>query len=126
MSGNHTLLNFSKTDKVILWLGFPFTGLVFGWFLPSIAKWGTCLPWVPFEGPLKLIASYKRKISHLYLWIKSNWCYSPDLSPAANALLKARKIAIDNGDDEEAFQLAKELWKLRVSVKENDKRQYYR
>ncbi|WP_419956856.1 CysS/YqeB C-terminal domain-containing protein [Paenibacillus azoreducens] len=29
-------------------------------------------------------------------------------------------------DDEEAFHLAKELWKLRVSVKENDKRQYFR
>ncbi|WP_444876695.1 CysS/YqeB C-terminal domain-containing protein [Brevibacillus daliensis] len=51
---------------------------------------------------------------------------SPDLSPAANALLKARKIAIEKGDDEEAFQLAKELWKLRVSVKEKDKSQYYR
>lgn len=51
---------------------------------------------------------------------------SPDVSPAANALLKARKIAIENGEDEEVFQLAKELWKLRVSVKENDNRQYYR
>ncbi|WP_232697181.1 YqeB family protein [Brevibacillus daliensis] len=58
MSGNHTLLNFSKTDKVILWLGIPLIGLVFGWFLPSIAKWGSSLPWVPFQGPLKLIASY--------------------------------------------------------------------
>lgn len=26
MSGNHTLLDFSKTDKVILWLGFPLIG----------------------------------------------------------------------------------------------------
>ncbi|WP_425542087.1 CysS/YqeB C-terminal domain-containing protein [Paenibacillus motobuensis] len=30
------------------------------------------------------------------------------------------------GNDEEAFQLAQELWKQRVSVKEKDKRQYYR
>ncbi|WP_423236733.1 CysS/YqeB C-terminal domain-containing protein [Clostridium botulinum] len=51
---------------------------------------------------------------------------SLDLSPAANALLKSRKIAIKKGNDEEAFQLAQELWKLRVSVKEKDKRQYYR
>nr|WP_242978066.1 hypothetical protein [Clostridium botulinum] len=58
MSDNHTLLNFSKTDKVILWLGFPLIGLVLGWFLPSIAKWGISLPWIPFQGPLKLIASY--------------------------------------------------------------------
>ncbi|WP_435367883.1 CysS/YqeB C-terminal domain-containing protein [Paenibacillus lutimineralis] len=51
---------------------------------------------------------------------------SPDLSPVAYALLKAREIAIKKGNDEEAFQSAQELWKLRVSVKEKDKRQYYR
>ncbi|MFD0717573.1 hypothetical protein [Paenibacillus sp. GCM10027626] len=222
MSDNHTLLNFSKMDKVILWLGFPLIGLVFGWFFPSIAQWGSSLPWVPFQGPLKLIASYngawvgivtmilgliagialtlfsfhesletsvyddkvifklrddeivfKKKnislvfmdkkqlvllgddekelfrckqevnkrtvgaafIKHNYFWSETDpfkkdfttWVVdSPDLSPAANALLKARKIAIEKGDDEEAFQLAKELWKLRVSVKEKDKRQFYR
>nr|WP_232699347.1 hypothetical protein [Brevibacillus daliensis] len=74
-------------------------------------------------------------IKHNYLWNDTDpfkkdfktWVVdSPDLSPAANALLKARKIAIEKGDDEEAFQLAKELWKLRVSVKEKDKSQYYR
>ncbi len=222
MSDNYTLLNFSKTDKVILWLGFPLIGLVLGWFLPSIANWGISLPWIPFQGPLKLIASYngawvdivtmilglsagialtlfsfhesletsvyddkvifkirgdeiilKKKdisfvfmdkkqlvllghdkkelfrckqelnkirvgaafIKHHYLWSDTDplkkdfktWVVdSPDLSPAANALLKSRKIAIEKGNDEEAFQLAQELWKLRVSVKEKDKRQYYR
>ncbi|NFD29891.1 hypothetical protein EXN57_08375 [Clostridium botulinum] len=222
MSDNHTLLNFSKTDKIILWLGFPLIGLVLGWFLPSIAKWGISLPWIPFQGPLKLIASYngawvdivtmilgliagitltlfsfhesletsvyydkvilkirddeiilKKKdisfvfmdkkqlvllghdkkelfrckqelnksrvgavfIKHNYLWSDTDpfkkdfktWVVdSPDLSPAANALLRSRKIAIEKGNDEEAFQLAQELWKLRVSVKEKDKRQYYR
>ncbi|GED67919.1 hypothetical protein BRE01_16210 [Brevibacillus reuszeri] len=223
MSDNHTLLNFSKADKVILWLGFPLIGLVLGWFLPGIAKWGSSLPWIPFfEGPLKLIASYhgawvgiitmilgliagvaftflsfheslevslyddnvflklrdeetvlqKKDISlvfleknqivfigndekelfrckqelpkrtvgaafvkHRYAWSDSDpfqndfkiWVVdSPDLSPAANALLKARKIAMESGNDEEAFQLAKELWKLRVSVKEKENRQYYR
>lgn len=222
MNENHTLLNFSKTDKVILWIGFPLIGLVLGWFLPSIAKWSSSLPWVPFQGPLKLIASYhgvwvglitlilgliagitltfmsfhesleisiyddrvrlklrneemileKKDISLVFLdrkqlvllgndekeifrykqelnkntvgaaFLKHNYPWSdsepfkedfkkwvvdcPDLSPAANALLKAREIAMDNGDDKEAFQLAKELWKLRVSVKEYDDRQYYR
>lgn len=222
MSDHHTLLNFSKTDKVILWLGFPLIGLVLGWFLPSIAKWGSSLPWLPFQGPLKLIASYngawvgfvtmilgliagiaftflsfhesletsvyddkvilklrneeiilknqdislvfmdKKQlvllgndekelfrckqelnksrvgaafIKHHYVWSDTDpfkhdfktWVVdSPDLSPAANALLKARKIAIEKGNDEEAFQLSQELWKLRVSVKEKDKRQYYR
>lgn len=222
MSDNHTILHFSKTDKVFLWLGFPLIGLVFGWLLPSIAKWGSSLPWLPFQGPLKLIASYhgawvgivtmilgliagialtilsfheslemsiyddkvilklrddeimiKKKdislacmdkkqlvllgndekemfrckqelsrntvsaafIKHNYLWSDTDpfkndfkaWVLdSPDLSTAANTLLKARKIAIEKGDDDEAFHLAKELWKLRVSVKENDKRQYYR
>jgi hypothetical protein len=74
-------------------------------------------------------------IKHNYLWSDTGpfindfktWVEdAPDLSPAANALLKARKIAIEDGDDEEVFQLAKELWKLRVSVKEKKKRQYYR
>ncbi len=205
-----------------MWLGFPLIGLVLGWFLPSIAKWGISLPWIPFQGPLKLIASYngawvdivtmilgliagitltlfsfhesletsvyydkvilkirddeiilKKKdisfvfmdkkqlvllghdkkelfrckqelnksrvgavfIKHHYLWGDTDpfkkdfktWVVdSPDLSPAANALLKSRKIAIEKGNDEEAFQLSQELWKLRVSVKEKDKRQYYR
>lgn len=223
MSDNHTLLNFSKTDKVILWFGFPIIGLVFGWSLPSIAEWGSSLPWLPFQGPLKLIASYngawvgfvtmilgliagialtllsfhesleasvfddkvilklrdekiilkKQDISLVFMddkkqlvmlgndekelfrckqelnssrvgaaFIKHNYVWgdtdpfkhdfkiwvldSPDLSPAANALLKARETAINKGNDEEAFQLAQELWKLRVSVKEKDKRQYYR
>lgn len=222
MDNKHTLLNFSKTDKMILWIGFPLAGLVFGWFLPSIAKWGSSLPWVPFQGPLKLIASYngawvgfitlilgliagialtlltfhesleisiydnkvilklrneeitlkkndislvfmdekqlvlldsnekeifrykqelkKNKVreaflKHHYPWNDEDqfkedfkkWVVDcPDLSPAANALLKARKIAIEKGEDEEIFQLAKELWKLRVSVKEKDKKQYYR
>ncbi len=58
MNQNHTVLHFSKSDKVILWLGFPLAGLVLGWFLPAIAKWGSSLPWLPFQGPLKLIASY--------------------------------------------------------------------
>ncbi|MGE7094184.1 YqeB family protein [Lysinibacillus sp. NPDC048646] len=223
MNNNHTVLNFSKTDKVILWLGFPLIGLVLGWFLPSIAKWASTLPWVPFfQGPLNLIASYngawvglitlvlgliagialtllsfheslemtlydekvifklredetilkKEDISLVFMdgkqivvlgndekelfrykqelnrntvsaaFIKHNYLWSdidpfkedykkwvvdcPDLSPAANALLKARKVAIEKSEDEEVFQLAKELWKLRVSVKEKDKSQYYR
>ncbi|MDA1476148.1 YqeB family protein [Bacillus changyiensis] len=222
MSDHHTLLNFSKTDKVILWFCFPLIGLVVGWFFPEIAKWGSSLPWFPFEGPLKLIASYngtwagivtmilgliagffvtlfffhesletsvyddkvilklrddeiifkKEDISLVFMdkkqlvllghdekelfrckqelnksrvgtaFIKHQYNWSdmdlfkqefkpwivdaPGLSPAANALLKARKIAIEQGNDEEAFQLAQELWKLRVSVKEKAKRQYYR
>ncbi|MEC0239959.1 hypothetical protein P4H66_08885 [Paenibacillus dokdonensis] len=222
MNGNHTLLNFSKADKVILWLGFPLIGLALGWFLPSIANWSSSLPWLPFQGPLKLIASYngawvgfvtmilgwiagialtflsfheslemsiyddkvilqlrddeiilkKKDISLVFMdkkqlvllgsdekelfrckqelskstvgntFLKHNYLLSdtdpfkkdfktwvvdsPDLSPAANALLKTRKKAIENGDDEETFQCAKELWKLRVSVKEINNRQYYR
>ncbi len=223
MNNSHTILNFSKTDKVILWLGFPIIGLVLGWFLPSISKWASTLPWVPFfQGPLNLIASfngawvgfitmalglivgfaltllsfheslemiiddekvilklrddeillnkedislvlldekqlvllgndkkeifrYKQElnrnaisaafIKHNYFWNDidpfkedfKKWVVDcPDLSPAANALLKARKIAIEKGEDEEVFQLAKELWKLRISVKEKDKSQYYR
>ncbi|MBK3496212.1 hypothetical protein JFL43_15345 [Viridibacillus sp. YIM B01967] len=50
-------LNFSKGDKIFLWLILPLIGLVIGYFLPSISDWASKLEWIPFQGPFKLVAS---------------------------------------------------------------------
>jgi hypothetical protein len=40
-----------------VWVGFPLIGAAAGWLLKSLAEWATSLPWVPFQGPLELVAS---------------------------------------------------------------------
>jgi len=44
-------------ERAIVWLGFPLIGGGAGWLLRSLAGWATSLPWVPFKGPLELVAS---------------------------------------------------------------------
>ncbi|TDW19017.1 YqeB family protein [Kribbella kalugense] len=53
-----TVIGHSTGDKVVLFGGLPLVGLVLGFFLPRIADWATRQKWVPFQGPLKLIASW--------------------------------------------------------------------
>jgi hypothetical protein len=43
--------------RVLVWIGFPLLGLPAGWLLKSVAGWVASLPWVPFQGPFKLVAS---------------------------------------------------------------------
>lgn len=50
-----TVVGFSTTTGIVLYGGFGAAGPVLGYFLPRIAAWALKLPWVPFEGPLKLI-----------------------------------------------------------------------
>ncbi|MFF3103422.1 YqeB family protein [Viridibacillus arvi] len=221
---NHTTvhLNFSKADKLFLWLMLPLIGLVIGYFLPPISEWASKLEWVPFQGPFKLVASlnagwvifatmafgllagiiltlliydeilniyisedtlvfkigkvemkflkddisyiyidhkdlvvighegqeifrYKKEISTKilkeelgelgYLFKDGNpykeqfkkWVPGlTDLSLEADALLKAREMMLKNDNSEEVLQIAIELWKLHVSVKEIEAKQYYR
>ncbi|MDR0270785.1 DUF308 domain-containing protein [Paenibacillus sp.] len=52
-----TELGVSRTDKMMIWTVFPIVGGVAGWYTPALAKWASELPWVPFQGPLKLISS---------------------------------------------------------------------
>jgi hypothetical protein len=52
------VIGHSTTDKLVLFGGLPLVGLVLGLFLPRIADWATTLRWVPFQGPLKLIAGW--------------------------------------------------------------------
>jgi len=53
-----TVLGLSLGDRLLFMIGAPGLGLVLGYFIPRIADWATTLPWMPFEGPLRLIASF--------------------------------------------------------------------
>jgi hypothetical protein len=43
--------------RALVWVGFPLIGAGAGWLLKSLAEWATSLPWIPFKGPLELVAS---------------------------------------------------------------------
>ncbi|GHH70694.1 hypothetical protein GCM10017673_22970 [Streptosporangium violaceochromogenes] len=43
--------------NALLWVGFPVLGAATLWLLKVLAGWLLTLPWVPFQGPLKLIDS---------------------------------------------------------------------
>jgi len=58
-SNAKTVVGYSTATKVMLYGGFGLIGLGIGYFLPRIAEWALKLPWVPFEGPLKLIQSWQ-------------------------------------------------------------------
>ncbi|WP_405064026.1 hypothetical protein OG474_20905 [Kribbella sp. NBC_01505] len=53
-----TVIGHSVTDKVVLFGGLPLAGLVLGFFLPRIADWAARQKWVPFQGPLELVAGW--------------------------------------------------------------------
>lgn len=53
-----TVLELSSVEKALVFLVPPLVGLVIGWFLPVIAKWAVSLDWLPFQGPLGIIASF--------------------------------------------------------------------
>ncbi|MFF1817159.1 hypothetical protein ACFVWG_07670 [Kribbella sp. NPDC058245] len=53
-----TVIGHSVTDKVVLYGGLPLAGAVLGFFLPRIADWASRQKWVPFQGPLELVARW--------------------------------------------------------------------
>ena len=222
------MIGHSAADKTLLFGGLPLAGLVLGFFLPRIADWAAGREWVPFQGPLKLIAAWdswwvvvicvavglvagvllagmalddtlkvtitsqsveflknqktvsvprvkvaaafldgkeivlqdaaSRELArekhdqlkseakqipaafraHGYPWSDSGDAHEsefrrwveddPDLSPAANALLRARSKAFDQGDKGKADlrELRTDLANLGYSVKDKDKKQYWR
>ncbi len=50
-------LGLTRADRWLIWVGFPLVGLAAGWGLPVLARWLLRLPWVPFGGPVRLIAA---------------------------------------------------------------------
>jgi hypothetical protein len=56
------------------------------------------------------------------MWVE----HAPELSPDVNALFAARRKAISKYEHEEAAELAREIRKRGVYVRDEKKRQYYR
>jgi len=52
-----TVIGFPFIIRVLIFVGCTVLGLALGYFIPMIAQWASTLPWVPFQGPLKLISS---------------------------------------------------------------------
>jgi hypothetical protein len=55
--GGATVVAPPPAERALVWVGFPLIGAAAGWLLKSLAEWATSLPWVPFKGPLELVAS---------------------------------------------------------------------
>jgi hypothetical protein len=56
-ASGQTVVAEPRWQRVLVWIGFPLLGLPAGWLLKSVAGWVASLPWVPFQGPFKLVAS---------------------------------------------------------------------
>jgi hypothetical protein len=55
--GGATVVGPAPLERALVWTGFPLLGAGAGWLLRWLAGWATSLPWVPFQGPLELVAS---------------------------------------------------------------------
>ncbi|GAB3456357.1 hypothetical protein GCM10027570_37790 [Streptomonospora sediminis] len=56
-AGGTTIVANRKSERALMWAGFPLLGIVLGALLKSLADWMVAWPWAPFEGPAQLIAS---------------------------------------------------------------------
>ncbi|MDU0154406.1 YqeB family protein [Bacillus cabrialesii] len=56
---SHTTIGFTKTAAYFLYAVLAIIGLTIGYFIPQFAKWALSLPWIPFEGPLRLVTSFQ-------------------------------------------------------------------
>ncbi|WP_252341843.1 hypothetical protein [Rhodococcus sp. 14-2483-1-2] len=54
------VLWFSRGDRFFLVVGAVIVGGLLGFALPYVASWGASLTWIPFQGPLELIASWSQ------------------------------------------------------------------
>ena len=45
------------SEAIFVWIGLPLVGAGAGRLLQIVAGWATSLPWAPFQGPFKLVAS---------------------------------------------------------------------
>ena len=52
-----TVVGPDPLERALVWVGFPLLGAAAGWLLKAAAEWAATLPWVPFQGPLELLAS---------------------------------------------------------------------
>ncbi|SPU03175.1 YqeB [Bacillus tequilensis] len=55
---SHTTIGVTKTAVYFLYAILAIIGLTIGYFIPQFAKWALSLPWIPFEGLLRLVTSF--------------------------------------------------------------------
>ncbi|MCY7917761.1 DUF308 domain-containing protein [Bacillus vallismortis] len=55
----YTLIGVTKTAVYLLYVALATIGFAIGYFVPQFAKWALSLPWIPFEGPLRLVTSFQ-------------------------------------------------------------------
>jgi hypothetical protein len=55
--GDETVVAVSLAERLLVWLALPLLGAGIGWLLSAVAGWVAGLPWAPFQGPFKLVAS---------------------------------------------------------------------
>lgn len=209
-------------ERTVVRVGFPLAGAVLAWLLKLAAGWVAALPWAPFQGPVKLVASLPEPQATIvavlvgiaaglvfvylaerdyatvqvdddrvtvsrrgrsrsvgrdsiatafldgkqlvllgydtgelvreggdldldgvqaafagrgYPWHAGDphegeyrrWVEGlPDLPAGADALLRARARAVENGNDDDVAELREELGTMGVVVRDVDKRQYLR
>ncbi|MFB6367624.1 DUF308 domain-containing protein [Paenibacillus elgii] len=53
-----TVIGFPFIIRALIFVGCTILGIALGYFIPMIAQWASTLPWIPFQGPLKLISSF--------------------------------------------------------------------
>ncbi|TYS11102.1 DUF308 domain-containing protein [Bacillus subtilis] len=56
---SHTFIGVTKTAVYFLYAALAIIGFAIGYFIPQFAKWALSLPWIPFEGPLRLVTSFQ-------------------------------------------------------------------
>lgn len=56
---SHTFVGVTKTAVYFLYAALAIIGFAIGYFIPQFAKWTLSLPWIPFEGPLRLVSSFQ-------------------------------------------------------------------
>lgn len=64
-----TIIGYTRTTGIVLFGVLGGLGFFIGYFLPQIATWALTLPWVPFQGPLKLIHFFQGDWIHIVLAI---------------------------------------------------------
>lgn len=60
-----TFLGIPKAGQAGLVIGFTGFGVALGWFLPELTRWALDLPWIPLQGPLRLLDSAPDPWLHL-------------------------------------------------------------
>ncbi|MBC8075177.1 MAG: hypothetical protein H7Y32_03800 [Chloroflexales bacterium] len=56
--GSETVVAVSLWERILVWVAFPVLGAGAAWLLYAVADWVVSLPWAPFQGPFKLVASF--------------------------------------------------------------------